>query len=164
MADQNADPAPENIREDITGPLAGDAQTQELTISAEKVCYFIIKAREFEAKDQVTEPDPGSNPTDDGMIAVLEDHGDDPVQEELQSFIASLTEDDEVELVALMWLGRGDGTFDDWPSLRAEALRVHGSKRSVSTARYLLGTPLAGDYVEEALSMFGQSCSDDNCL
>jgi hypothetical protein len=36
-----------------------------------------------DAKDVVTEPDPGSNPTDDGMLSVLEDHKDDPVVAEL---------------------------------------------------------------------------------
>jgi hypothetical protein len=36
----------------------------------------------------VTEPDAGSNASDDRMIAVLEDHGDDRVQEELTSFIS----------------------------------------------------------------------------
>ena len=54
-----------------------------LTISPEKVCFVIIKAREFDAKDEVTEPDPGSNPSDDRDAAVLEDHLDDPVLEEL---------------------------------------------------------------------------------
>ena len=33
-----------------------------LTISPEKVCFIIVKAREFDAKDEMTEPDPGSNP------------------------------------------------------------------------------------------------------
>lgn len=36
-----------------------------LTISPEKVCFIIIKAKEFDAKDEVTEDDPGSNPSDD---------------------------------------------------------------------------------------------------
>jgi hypothetical protein len=39
-----------------------------LTISPEKVCFTIMKAREFDAKDEVTEPDPGSNPSDDKDI------------------------------------------------------------------------------------------------
>jgi hypothetical protein len=42
-----------------------------LAISAEKVCFGIVKAREFDVKDVVTEPDTGSNPSDDNMIAVL---------------------------------------------------------------------------------------------
>ena len=32
-----------------------------------------MKAREFDAKDEVTEPDPGSNPSDDKGAAVLEE-------------------------------------------------------------------------------------------
>ena len=50
-----------------------------LSISPEKVCFIIIKAREFDVKDDVTEPDPGSNPSDDNDVSVLEDHEDDPV-------------------------------------------------------------------------------------
>ena len=37
----------------------------EFTISTEKVCFIIVKAREFDVKDTVTEPDPGSNAADD---------------------------------------------------------------------------------------------------
>ena len=46
-----------------------------LTISAEKVYRIAANARRFDVKDVVTEPDPGSNPSDDGMLEVLEDHG-----------------------------------------------------------------------------------------
>jgi len=130
-----------------------------LAISPEKVCFVIVKAREFDVKDAVTEPDTGSNPSDDRMIAVLEDHGDDPVVEELTSFISSLTEDEQIDLVALAWLGRDDNTLDDWPELRAEAARAHRT-RTTHTADYLLGMPLLSDQLEEALSLFGQSCED----
>jgi Protein of unknown function (DUF3775) len=73
----------------------------------------------------VTEPDPGSNPTDDGMISVLEDHGDDPVQEEL---IDGLDEDERFDLVTLAWVGRGDGSLADWDELREEAARSHDKR------------------------------------
>jgi hypothetical protein len=56
-----------------------DDDAQVLTISPEKVCFAIIKAREYDAKDEVTEVDPGSNPSDDKDVSVLEDHEDDPV-------------------------------------------------------------------------------------
>src|SRR5262245_58763872 len=92
--------------------LAEDVES--LTISPEKVCFIIIKAREFDAKDQVTEPDPGSNPSDDGNRAILEDHDDDPVVEELTSFINCLSEDEQIDLVALTWLGRDDYSSSDW--------------------------------------------------
>jgi hypothetical protein len=130
-----------------------------LAISPEKVCFVIIKAREFDVKDAVTEPDTGSNPSDDRMIAVLEDHRDDPVVEELTSFISSLSEDEQIDLVALAWLGRDDNTIEDWPELRAEAARAHRS-RPTHTADYLLGMPLLSDQLEEALSLFRQSCED----
>jgi hypothetical protein len=47
-----------------TGSPADD-DAQVLTISPEKVCFVIIKAREYDAKDEVTEVDPGSNPSDE---------------------------------------------------------------------------------------------------
>jgi len=130
-----------------------------LAISPDKVCFVIIKAREFDVKDVVTEPDPGSNPSDDKMIAVLEDHDDDAVVEELTTFISGLSEDEQIDLVALAWLGRDDNKIEDWPALREEAARAH-SARTTQTANYLLGMPLASDYLEEALSLFGQSCED----
>jgi len=125
-----------------------------LEIPIEKVCFIIIKAREFDVKDAVTDPDSGSNPSDDKMAAVLEDHADDPVVEELNSLIDNLTEDEQIDLVALAWLGRDDNTADDWPSIRQEAARAHNAK----TANYLLGMPLLGDYLEEGLALLGHSC------
>ena len=81
----------------------------DLTISTEQVCFIVGKARQFDAKDAVTDPDSGSNPSDDGNLAVLEDHANDPVRHELMTFIADLNVDEQVDLVALFWLGRGDG-------------------------------------------------------
>jgi hypothetical protein len=130
-----------------------------LAISPEKVCFVIVKAREFDAKDAVTEPDTGSNATDDNMISVLEDHGDDPVLEELTAVISGLTEDEQIDLVALAWLGRDDNTIEDWEALREEAQRVH-STRTTHTADYLLGMPLLSDYLEEGLALSGHSCAD----
>jgi hypothetical protein len=127
-----------------------------LTISPEKVCFIIIKIREFDAKDEPTEPEPGSNPTDDSEMAVLEDHGDDPVVEELSSLISSLSEDEQIDLVALAWLGREDYTADDWRSVREEASFAHNER----TAEYILGTPMIGDFLEEGLSMLGYSCEE----
>jgi hypothetical protein len=133
---------------------AGDEVT--LTISREKVCYFIVKAREFDAKDETTEPDPGSNPSDDKDISVLEEHADDTVVEELTSLINSLSEDEQIDLVALTWLGRDDYSAGDWSTVRDEAARAHNER----TAEYLIGTPLVGDFLEEGLSKLGYSCEE----
>jgi hypothetical protein len=126
-----------------------------LTISPEKVFFVIVKARQFDAKDVLTEPDPGSNPTDDSDVAVLEDHEDDPVVEELTAFINALSEDEQVDLVALAWLGRDDYP-GDWGEIRQEAERAYNGR----TAPYLLGMPLVGDFLEEGLSLLGYSCEE----
>ena len=44
-----------------------------LTISSESVCFIIVKAREFDVQDVVTDPDSGSNAADDKMVVVLEE-------------------------------------------------------------------------------------------
>ena len=130
--------------------------TIPLAISSEKVCFIVIKAREFDVKEAVTEPDPGSNPSDDNDISVLQDQPDDPVQEELTAFIDGLNEDEQVDLVALAWLGRGDLTISDWSSIHEDAAAAHNK----ATSTYLLGIPLLADFLEEGLSMMGRTCTE----
>jgi hypothetical protein len=135
-------------------PEDGDAGV--LTISPEKVFFVIVKAREFDAKDPVTDPNDGSNPTDDGEAAVLEDHRDDPTVQEIIAFINAMSVDEQVDLVALAWLGRDDYTAADWASVREEAAAAHNKR----TATYLLGMPLLGDFLEEGLSLLGYSIEE----
>jgi uncharacterized protein DUF3775 len=129
----------------------------DLSISDDKLCFIITKAREFDVKDVVTDPDDASNPSDDAMIAVLEDHKDDPVVQELVALINSMSVDEQVDLVALTWLGRGDGGIEDWADLRAQAVSAHNRR----TAAYLLGIPLLADYLGEAIDQFGIECEGE---
>ena len=129
----------------------------ELLISPEKVGFLIEKAREFDVKEEVSDPDSGSNGADDDMIDVLEDSGNDPVAREIAGFINALTEDEQVDLVALMRLGRGDGSIEEWKDLRREALEGRNGR----TARYLLGEPMLGDFLAEGLDEFGLTWSDE---
>jgi Protein of unknown function (DUF3775) len=123
----------------------------ELMISPEKVGYLIEKAREFDVKESATDLDSGSNGADDEMIDVLEDNGRDPVAREITGFIDALSEDEKVDLVALMRLGRGDGTIEEWQELRQQAAEGSNSR----TAQYLLGEPMLGDFLAEGLDEFG---------
>ncbi len=84
----------------------------ELGINPDKVCFIIAKAMAFDAKEEVSDPDSGSNASDDGMTDVLEDlpDGVDATRLELVEFIRALDEDEQIELVALAWLGRGPMT------------------------------------------------------
>jgi Protein of unknown function (DUF3775) len=135
----------------------------ELAISAEKVAFLIEKAREYDVKETNSDPDSGSNPTDDNAVDVLEDNGSDPVGRELASFIVALNEDEQIDLVALIWLGRGDGGPDDWDDLRARAIERRGEYRNPrrETAHYLLGEPMLGDLLADGLDAFGVDWTDD---
>ena len=71
--------------------------------------------------------------------------------------IDPMSVDEQIDLVALTWLGRGDGGVEDWSALRGDAARAHKRR----TAGYLLGIPLLADYLEEAASLFGVECQGD---
>jgi uncharacterized protein DUF3775 len=124
-----------------------------LAISPEKVCYVILKAREFEVQDDSPRD---NSETDDESWSALAAHHDDPTYRELRAFIRSLNEDEQIDLVALTWLGRGDATVEEWDDIRAEAARAHNKR----TASYLLSKPMLPDHLEDALDQFGLSCED----
>ena len=126
-----------------------------LNISSDIVCSIIGRAREFHAKEEVVIPNIGDDDADWGM-QVLADHANDPSYQELKTNINDLEPDQQVTLVALMWLGRGDYTTDDWQ----EALLFARERRNDRTAEYLIGTPLVADYLEEGLSQFDLSCDE----
>lgn len=127
-----------------------------LSISPEKVCFIIIKARQFDAKIPPVEPDPGSNAIDERFFDVLEDYPDDPVVQELAGFIGELNEEEMSNLLALVFVGRGDFGSEEWEDALAAA-EEDPDRRS---ARWLLGQPLLGDLLEDALNQLGHSCED----
>jgi hypothetical protein len=127
-----------------------------LELSLDKVCFIVLKAREFHAKEEVVIPEEPSSPTDDWALQILADQRDDPSYQELKYLIDSMDEEEQVNLVALMWLGRGDYSTDEWE----EALSEARDRLSAHTAEYIISTPLIADYLEEGLSAFGYSCEE----
>jgi hypothetical protein len=127
-----------------------------LSIPLETLAYIITKAREYDAEVPPVDEDTGSNPADDAARDVLEDSGDNPTYQELVAAIDSLNDPQRVELLALMWLGRGDYDAKGWREALVEAVRVHDRNETP----YLVGTPLLGDYLEEGLSQLGYSIED----
>lgn len=125
----------------------------QLTISPDAAFFILTKAREFDEKVEETDPDSGSDPSDDNAVDVLEDRASDPTRQELVAAIDSLNDDEQLDLIALIWLGRGDFTLAEWREAR-QAARDIGRERA---PRYVAGIPLVSDYLEEALSQFGQS-------
>jgi hypothetical protein len=138
----------------VGGARGGEERPMpDLAISTEDVAFLIVKARAFDVKEANSDPDSGSNASDDNMIDVLEDNGCDPVASEIAGFFKSLTEDEQIDVVALMRLGRGDAAIEEWEDLRREV----ADERDQRTARHLLGEPLLGDYLAEGLAAFGRS-------
>jgi Protein of unknown function (DUF3775) len=131
-----------------------DVPADALTISPEKAFFIIVKAREFDEQVAPSDPDSGSNPSDDGEVDVLEEEKDNSVEQELRAVFSGLNIDERLDLLALTWLGRGD--FSSFEEARSEAEDVS----DVHVARYLIGTPQLGDYLEEGLSQLGISLED----
>lgn len=127
-----------------------------MDIALDKVCYIIIKAREFDVKEEPPDEDPGSNPADDQEREVLADYADDPTYEELKAFLEGLNRDELVDLLALVWIGRGDYTGNEWGEVVKEARGVLDKK----APDYLLGIPLLADFLDEGLNELGLSCED----
>ena len=134
------------------------ARSPQLDIPTDKLGFIILKAREFDVKESDSDPDEGSNATDDDNMDVLVDTPDDPVREELLGAIRELSEDERVQLVALAWLGRGTYDLSEWRT----ALDTARSEHRKRTAEYLLGLPLLGDYLEDGLSLFGDGIVDNS--
>ena len=126
----------------------------QLTISPETAFYIIVKAREFDEQVPPTDPDSGSNPSDDREVDVLEESPDDAVEQELDAALGALNIDEQLDLMALTWLGRGD--FTSFAQARQEA----DDMRDKHIAIYLKGTPKLGDYLEEGLAQLGHSLED----
>lgn len=127
-----------------------------LTIPLEKVCFLVVKAREFDAKMDPEVSDPGDNPIDDEDREILFDYPDDPTVEEIRGFLELLNEDELVDIVALIWIGEGDFEADDWDDA-VTAARDAPDERRVEA---LLSIPLLADYLEAGLDELGYSCLD----
>jgi hypothetical protein len=129
-----------------------------LKVRLETLCYIIAKAREFQAKEQVVFPDNYSVSGDDWAMQVLADHRDDMGLQEIKVAVEDLSPEQQAELVALMWLGRGDYALEEWEEANAEALEQYYDHKN--TTGYLMAHPMVSDHLEEGLIAQGYSCDD----
>jgi hypothetical protein len=126
-----------------------------LTIPLEKLAYIIEKAREFDV-EVPSDVEEGSNAADD--YERLLDTPDNRSAQKLQAAIDGLNIDEREELLALVWLGRGDYDAENWSEAFGQVPQTQ-TQTSTETA-YLLGTPLLVDYLEEGMSALGPSLED----
>lgn len=105
-------------------------------LNLDTVRFIIDKAHEFQML--------GADSADDADET-------DPAYAELKATIDDLEPDQQISLVGLMWLGRGDYSAEEWQ----RALRDARDQWNARTAEYLIGTPLLADYLSEGLDRLG---------
>jgi len=132
-----------------------------LEIDIEKVCFIVAKAREFDSQTPIgedvyeaDEPEEHIDNIEDISDSHHHEETDDSTEDEIKAWINAMSHDDQCQIVALAWVGRGDFTAEDWD----EALRAATDGHNDRTAEYLLGMPLLPDYLDEGLAAFDLSC------
>ena len=117
----------------------------ELDLNPEFLRSLVLKQRAVMAQEELVSPDSGSNPSDDEGAATLQESPDNMTRAEIEAQIEDLEPDQQAELVALMWIGRGDFEPEEWEDAVALALE----RADTPTAAYLLSHPqVAEDLVE----------------
>ena len=79
------------------------------------------------------------------------DHEDDEYYAEFESIIDDLEPDQQQQVVALMWLGRGDAALEEWSDLLKQASEQWNER----TAEYLIAHPFLAEYLQEGLDLHG---------
>lgn len=130
-----------------------------LTIGPDTVRMLILKARaisaglnadyEDGAEHEVEIDDRGRDMHHHDGLA--EEESEDLTERELKALIRDLNQDEAAELVALMWVGRGD--YD--PAEFAEAIEEAKGRTDIKPHRYLLAQPMLGEWLEEGLLAIG---------
>lgn len=111
-------------------------------IHSDVIAQVILLAREVGEATAVGAHDGVRDPAGGSMAA-----------RELRDFIAGLTEEEKLSLVAVTWVGRESFSPDEYP----EALAMAREEAVNSTENYLLGMPLLADYLENGLEALGIS-------
>lgn len=128
-----------------------------LDVNPENVCRLIQLAREFHAQDAVIIPDEPGSPADDWPTRILDTYPADTTLAEFRTIVTDLDRDQQIQVVALLWLGRGDYEVEDWDALLQDA----DDAWTTYTADYLIAHPLLAEYLTDGLDLLGYRCDDN---
>jgi Protein of unknown function (DUF3775) len=123
----------------------------ELNIGLDKIQDIVLRARAFDSKDFPDEPDPGAEFDAGEDREERLEQGDDLTEAELRELIDDLNDDEIVDLIALVWIGRGDFGKNELAAARELARERHQGLPS----NYLMGIPTLAEYLVEGLSAAG---------
>lgn len=119
----------------------------QLTLSPDFLRSLILMLRAVMAQEEMVSPDSGSNPSDDERSATLQDDPENLTRASILAQVEDLEPDQQAELVALMWVGRGDLEPEEWE----EALALAAERADGPTGAYLLRHPLIAEHLDEGL-------------
>jgi len=86
-----------------------------IELNPDTVRFIIDKAREFQTHEDLDLSEaPASLEIGDWSDEALAGFSEDFTYQELESTIEDLEPDQQISLVALMWLGRGDFSIEQW--------------------------------------------------
>ncbi|WP_343802524.1 DUF3775 domain-containing protein [Marinobacterium maritimum] len=124
-----------------------------LNVNSETLCRLVQLAQLFHAKEEVVIPEEPGSPADDWARQALADHAEDQTFLEFESIIQDLEPDQQQEVVALFWVGRGDFDKAEWTEALAEA----ADNWNTHTAQYLIAHPMLSDCLSEGMEQFDYS-------
>ena len=87
---------------------------------------------------------------------ILMGHEIERAEGELRAFIDRMNEDEQAELTAIYWIGRGSFEAEDWD----EAVATAQAEATTPTADYLLGSPHFADHLEAGAEALGLDVAD----
>jgi hypothetical protein len=126
----------------------------ELRISSEKVCALIEAGRELAGKVPSTAGDRTTTGDDSKLVTLEEYPGYDDRRQQTVEFIAGLNVDEQTDLLALIWLGRGDYGIEEWDDALTEA----EARIAARDPDYMIGDAALPEYLGDALEAFGMTC------
>ncbi|WP_404713375.1 DUF3775 domain-containing protein [Sphingomonas sp. MMS24-J13] len=127
----------------------------DLITPLETICRLIIRARENEAQVPAIEADDEADPTDsDDEFAVLEDESNEAIEEEMMALLDDLGEDQVQEILALAWVGRGTYDVSEWE----DALEEAADRDAEDPVDQLMDMPTLAAYLDAGLAAFDLTC------
>ncbi|WP_166254662.1 DUF3775 domain-containing protein [Marinobacter salicampi] len=131
-----------------------------LQTNPETICRLIELAESYHVQEPATDLDSPDDPTEDWAQEMLVDTGDNSGLEEFKTVVEDLEPDQQQEVIALLWLGRGDYVLEEWEEIVKQAQE----QWTPETADYLIQHPMLADHLREGLDLHGYSCQDSNFL
>jgi hypothetical protein len=126
----------------------------ELRISTDKVCDFIEVAREVAGLVPPTTGDSTTTGDDSPLTSIEDDPSEDDRRGQMLEFIAGLNVAEQVDLLALIFIGRGDFDIAEWD----DAVREAGDRITEGDPDYMIGDAALPEYLGTGLNAFDRSC------